>query len=63
MNSVSSLPVYNLLLPNSHICRILMRISVETNLVTCITDCSHLFGESLERMARNEPCGFDVILV
>lgn len=51
------------LLLDSHIGRVLVRVAVQTNFMARVSDSSHVLGEGLQRVARNEPGGFDFVLV
>lgn len=40
-----------------------MRISMQPNFVTRITNCGALFWKGLQRVSWNEPSGFDFVFV
>ena len=52
-----------MLLFNGQLGRVLMRISMKTDFVACVSDHGTFFGEGLERMARDIPCRLDVVIV
>ena len=52
-----------LLLLERHIGRVLVRVAMEPDLVAGVADHGAFFGKALQAVARDEPRGFDVVLV
>lgn len=51
------------LLLEGHVARVLMAVPVQPDLVACVPDGGAFIGEGLERVARDEPGGFDVVVL
>lgn len=53
---------YVSLLLDSHVSRVLMAVPMQSNLMTSIAYCCHVFRECLQAMAWNEPRCLNVVL-
>jgi len=51
------------LLVDCHVIRVLVTVSVQSDLMVFVSNCCTILWECLERVSGDEPCGFDVVLV